>query len=195
MAQFLIGLGKPIAMKYTIFTLFSLLIFSNAKAQKYYSKTAHIRFFSHTSVEDIKADNYKSELVIDKATGAVQASALIKMFEFDKALMQEHFNENYMESNQYPKATFKGKGDFSKVNFGADGSYSIPVSGALTMHGVSKEISTKVNIKISGGKISGDTKFVVNPKDHGIKIEAAYAGKISDKIEVTVKATLAVLNK
>ncbi|MFN4885997.1 MAG: YceI family protein [Bacteroidota bacterium] len=182
-------------MKYTFLALFALLLFSNASAQKYFSKTAHIRFFSHTSIEDIKADNYKSELVINKSTGAVQASALIKMFEFEKALMQEHFNENYMESNQFPKATFSGKGDFSQVNFGADGNYSIPVAGSLTLHGVTKNVNIKVNVKIQGGKITGDTKFVINPKDHGIKIEDAYAGKISDKIDVSVKATLAVLNK
>jgi polyisoprenoid-binding protein YceI len=182
-------------MKYTLIALLAILFAPVVNGQKYFSKTAHIRFFSHTSIEDIKADNFKSELVIDKTTGAVQASALIKMFEFEKALMQEHFNENYMESNQYPKATFKGKGDFSKVNFGADGTYSIPVSGSLTLHGVSKNINTTVSIKIASGKITGNTNFVVNPKDHGIKIEDAYAGKISNKIEVTVKATLAVLNK
>ncbi|MFM7683547.1 MAG: YceI family protein [Bacteroidota bacterium] len=171
------------------------LIVYNANAQKYFSKSAHINFFSHTSIEDIKADNYKSELVIDKNSGAIQASALIKMFEFEKALMQEHFNENYMESDKYPKATFKGKGDFSKVNFGADGAYSVAISGSLTLHGVTKDIASKVNIKVSGGKVTGETKFPVNPKDYGIKITDAYAGKISDKIDVTVKAKLTPLNK
>jgi len=177
-------------MKYTFLALFALLLFSNASAQKYFSKTAHIRFFSHTSIEDIKADNYKSELVINKSTGAVQASALIKMFEFEKALMQEHFNENYLESDKYPKANFKGKGDFSKVNFSADGNYSVNVAGQMTMHGATKDVSAIATIKIAGGKIDGSTKFYVNPRDYNVQIPDVVKGQISEKIEVTVKATL-----
>lgn len=161
-----------------------------ASAQRYFSKTAHIKFFSHTSAEDIKADNYKSSIVIDKGTGVVQVETLIKSFEFEKALMQEHFNENYLESDTYPKATFKGKGDFSGVNFGADGNYSVNVAGQLTMHGTTKDVSATATIKIAGGKIDGSTKFYVNPRDYNVKIPDVVKGQISDKIEVTVKASL-----
>ena len=161
-----------------------------ANAQRFFSKSAHVRFFSHTSAEDIKADNYKCEIVLDKATGNVQFSALIKMFEFEKALMQEHFNENYLESDTYPKSTFKGKGDFSKVNFAADGNYNVNVAGQLTMHGVVKDVSATANIKISGGKIEGSTKFYINPRDFNVKIPDLVKGQISDKIEITVKAAL-----
>ena len=168
-----------------------LIIAANISyAQRYYSKTAHTRFFSHTSAEDIKADNYKCEIVLDKTTGAVQFSSLIKMFEFEKALMQEHFNENYLESDTYPKATFKGKGDFSKVNFAADGTYSVNVAGQVNMHGVTKDVSAVANFKVSGGKIEGSTKFYINPKDYNVKIPDVVKGQISEKIEVTVKATL-----
>ena len=170
--------------------LIVLSVSTQAYAQRYFSKTAHIKFFSHTSAEDIKANNYKSSIIIDKASGVVQVEGLIKMFEFEKALMQEHFNENYLESDTYPKATFKGKGNFSGVNFAADGNYSVNVAGQLTMHGATKDVSATATIKISGGKIEGSTKFYINPRDYNVKIPDVVKGQISDKIEVTVKATL-----
>lgn len=182
-------------MKKVILLAVILAIANLASAQRYFSKTAHVHFYSHTSAEDIKADNYKSEIVIDKATGAIQFSSLIKSFEFEKALMQEHFNENYMESDKFPKATFAGKGDFSKVDFSKDGTYTVPVAGKLTMHGVTKDISTNATFKVSGGKINGETKFFVNPKDYNVTIPDLVKGQISDKIEVTVKANLQPLTK
>jgi polyisoprenoid-binding protein YceI len=181
--------NKIILMK-NLILLVVLAVSFQANAQKYFSKTAHIKFFSHTSAEDIKADNYKSSIIIDKASGVVQVEGLIKMFEFEKALMQEHFNENYLESDTYPKATFKGKGDFSGVNFGADGNYSVNVAGQLTMHGATKDVSAIATIKIAGGKIDGSTKFYINPRDYNVKIPDVVKGQISEKIEVTVKAIL-----
>jgi len=77
--------------------------------ERYMTRTGHIAFHSETPVENIHADNRKVSSVWDVTTGAVEFAVLIKAFEFEKALMQEHFNENYMESNTYPKATFKGK--------------------------------------------------------------------------------------
>ncbi len=177
-------------MKKIILATALIAISIGASAQRYYSKTAHIKFFSHTTAEDIKANNYKSTIIIDKATGTVQVETLIKSFEFEKALMQEHFNENYLESDTYPKATFKGNGDFSGVNFAADGNYAISVAGQLTMHGVTKDVSATANIKIVGSKIDGNTTFNVNPADYSVKIPDLVKGQISDKIEVTVKATL-----
>lgn len=177
-------------MKKIIIAITLFAISFGASAQRYFSKTAHIKFFSHTSAEDIKADNYKSTIIIDQATGAVQVETLIKSFEFEKALMQEHFNENYLESDTYPKATFKGKGDFSGVNFIADGNFTVNVAGQMTMHGTTKDVSATATIKISGGKIDGSTKFDINPGDYNVKIPDVVKGQISDKIEVTVKATL-----
>ncbi len=177
-------------MKKLILATALVAISFGATAQRYFSKTAHIKFFSHTSAEDIKADNYKSTIIIDQATGAVQVETLIKSFEFEKALMQEHFNENYLESDKYPKANFKGKGDFSKVNFAADGTYSVNVAGQMTMHGATKDVSAIATIKIAGGKIDGSTKFYVNPRDYNVQIPDVVKGQISEKIEVTVKATL-----
>jgi polyisoprenoid-binding protein YceI len=177
-------------MKKLLFALLMIAPTTSAFAQRYFSKTAHIKFFSHTSAEDIKADNYKSTIIIDQATGAVQVETLIKSFEFEKALMQEHFNENYLESDKYPKANFKGKGDFSKVNFASDGTYSVNVAGQMTMHGATKDVSAIATLKIAGVKIDGSTKFYVNPRDFNVQIPDLVKGQISDKIEVTVKATL-----
>lgn len=85
---------------------------------RYMTKTGYIGFYSHTPVEDIKADNNQVASILDSQTGEMVFNVLIKSFVFEKALMQEHFNENYMESDKYPKASFKGKvSNLEKIDF------------------------------------------------------------------------------
>jgi len=183
-------------MKKVIFVLaLSMGITSLLNAQKYFTKEGKIHFFSATTVENIEATSNTATCVLDAATGDVEWSVLVKGFKFEKALMEEHFNENYMESNTFPKATFKGKADLSSVNLKKDGTYKTKVSGDLTIHGVTKPISTDATFTVAGGKITSDSKTYVNPKDFNITIPAAVKEKISDKIEVTVNATLAELKK
>ncbi|MFN8777254.1 MAG: YceI family protein [Flavobacteriales bacterium] len=184
-------------MKNLFFLFAALLGFSTATcAQKYFTRTAHIDFYSHTSIEDIKAENNSGTLVIDAATGQIEVACTIKAFEFEKALMQEHFNENYMESNTYPNATFKGKlENISSINFTKPGSYTTKATGTLTMHGVEQAVSVPVTITVEGDKITGETRFVVNPNDYKINIPGPVKGKISEAIEVKVKANLAQLKK
>lgn len=160
-------------------------------AQVYGTRTAHINFFSSTKMEDIEADNRSVNCVLKANTGDLQFSALIKSFEFEKALMQEHFNENYMESNTYPKADFKGKVDnMSAIDLSKDGTYAAKVTGALTMHGVTKTITVDATFMVAGGKVTAEAKFAVNPRDYNITIPAAVVEKISENIAVTVKANL-----
>lgn len=162
-----------------------------ASAQKYFTKTGYIGFFSHTAMEDIKGDNNKVTCVLDAATGQIEFSALIKAFAFDKALMEEHFNETYMQSTTYPKSTFKGKVDnMAGVNLKKDGVYKTKVTGELTMHGVTKTITVDASFTVAGGVITADTKFSVNPEDYGIKIPGAVVDKIAKNIDVTVKTKL-----
>lgn len=159
-------------------------------AQKLMTRTGKVSFFSSTPIENIEAINNEVAAVLDAKTGDIMFIVPVKSFKFEKALMQEHFNENYMESDKFPKAEFKGKADLSGVNFTKDGSYKVKATGKLTMHGVTKEIVTPGTIVVKAGAATINTKFTVNPKDYGIKIPSVAATKISNKIEVTIDTNL-----
>lgn len=182
-------------MKQFLFAIALITLATSASAQKYFTRSGYLGFFSKTKMEDIKADNNKVTFILDAATGQVEISALQQSFEFEKALMQEHYNENYVESEKYPKATFKGKVDMSKVNFKKDGTYNTTVTGDLTMHGVTKSTTANATFTIAGGKITTESKFPVSCKDFNIEIPAAVKDNISDRIDVTAKAVLDALNK
>src|SRR5688572_18821627 len=135
--------------------LLVLVIGNTAFAQKYFTKSGSVNFFSKTPMENIDATNKKATCVIDSKTGQIEIALLMKAFEFEKALMQEHFNENYVESDKYPKATFKGNiTNIASVNFTKDGSYPVDITGKLTMHGVTKDMKTKGSIIVKNGKIN-----------------------------------------
>jgi polyisoprenoid-binding protein YceI len=157
------------------------------KAQKYFTKNGSISFFSATSLENIKADNNQVMSVLNTATGDLQFSVLVKSFHFKKALMEEHFNENYMESEKFPKSTFKGTvTDISKVNFTKDGAYPVTVSGDLTMHGVTQKLTSSGTINVSGSKITGNAVFTVALADYKISVPKVVQNNISKTIEITI---------
>lgn len=163
----------------------------HATAQKYMTRTGKVTFFSSTPLENIEAFNNDVSSVMDGSTGDVMFIVPIKSFHFEKALMQEHFNENYMESDKFPKAEFKGKiANPGEVNFKKDGTYNVKVAGKLTIHGVSKEVSIPGTVTVKGSSITSGTKFGVKPADYGIKIPALVKGKIAEQIEVTVNSIL-----
>jgi hypothetical protein len=156
-------------------------------AQKYMTKNGYIGFYSHTSMEDIKGDNNQVAGVIDISTGEMVFQALIKSFHFDRALMEEHFNENYMESDKFPKSSFKGKiTNLSSVNFSTNGKYDVTVEGDLTIHDVKNKISTKGIIEVVTGGINASAKFNVIPEDYKITIPGVVREKINKNLEVTV---------
>lgn len=169
-------------------TLF-LTLAGTAAAQKYYTKNGSISFFSKTSLENIKADNNQVMSVLNAQTGEIQFSVLVKSFRFEKALMEEHFNENYMESEKFPKATFKGNiTDMSRVSFSTDGMYTVPVTGDMTMHGVTKKVVTTGTITIKGGKVSAASKFFVKLADYNISIPSLVKDNIAESVEVSVSS-------
>lgn len=157
----------------------------------YFTRDGLVTFFSSTPVEDIEAVNNKLTAVLNAENGQVEFSALIKSFEFEKALMQEHFNENYMESNEFPKATFKGEiVDFSAQDLSSK--EKVVVKGTMTIHGVSKEIEETGTIVQDGqGNYHIKATFKVNPEDYEIEIPNTVREKIAKEIDVTVDATLA----
>lgn len=170
----------------TAIILASLFAFT-ATAQTYITRNGRITFFSKAPVENIEASNNQVTSILDTQKGEFVFSALIKSFKFQKALMEEHFNENYMESNTFPKANLKGTiADLSKVNFSKNGSYNVTVKGDLTIHGVTKNIEAPGTIYVSQGKISASSKFTVKVKDYNIKIPNTVVNNIAETVSITV---------
>lgn len=175
-------------MKKQIFlAVLAILSITSVNAQKFISKTGHIWFFSSTPMENIEAHNRQASGVIDAESGNVLVNVLMKSFEFEKALMQEHFNENYVESDKFPKAKFSGKiTDKSAVSFDKNGEYPLIVKGELTIHGVTKEIESPFQVSVKDGKIQVNGKFVVSPEDYGIAIPSVVRNNIAKNIDVNV---------
>ncbi|TSA34139.1 MAG: YceI family protein [Porphyromonadaceae bacterium] len=166
-----------------------LASFLTATAQnRYFTKTGHIGFYSHTSIEDINAINDQVTSFFDIATGEMVFSVLGRSFQFAKPLMQEHFNENYMESEKFPKASFEGKiADLKTCDFTNSGKYPVKVAGKLTIHGVTKDIEAAGNLTIDKDKITGESVFPINPEDYGIRIPSVVRQNIAESMKVTVQ--------
>lgn len=155
--------------------------------QKYMTKNGYIGFYSHTPLEDIKADNNQVAGVLDVASGEMVFQVLIKSFHFERALMEEHFNEKFMESEKLPKASFKGRiTNLSSVNFSKNGTYEVTVEGDLTIHDVTNKVSIKGTIEVAAGGINASSKFKIIPEDYKIEIPAVVRDKIAKDVEVTV---------
>jgi YceI-like domain len=176
--------------------IFLLNIILAANAQKYMTKNGYIGFFSHTPMEDIKGDNNQVASILDVSTGEIVFQALIKSFHFDRALMEEHFNENYMESDKFPKSSFKGKiTNLSSIDFSKNGTYSVTVEGDLTIHDVTNKISTGGTIEVVTGGINANSKFKIIPEDYKIIIPGVVRDKIDKTLEITVSMKYAPLVK
>jgi polyisoprenoid-binding protein YceI len=178
-------------MKKLAFVMFILIQAGFAMGQKYITKNGHIMFYSETPMETIEAHNTQVNSVLDITTGDFVFKVLMKSFEFEKALMQEHFNENYVESDKFPNAIFKGKViNINDMDFSKAGEYNAVVEGELTLHGVTKKITEKGTFSSDGSKITGKSKFVILPGDYDIKIPKTVINNIAEEIEVTVEVAL-----
>ena len=162
---------KKILIITSAFILVSILSVNQLQAQKVYAtKTGQIFFNATGGLEKIAAVNNQVDSKFVDATGQIIFGVLIKGFKFQNQLMEDHFNENYMESTQFPKADFKGYIlNIKEVNFTKDGVYPIQVEGALNIHGVSQKVSTKGTLSLKQGKASIEGEFSVKIKDYGIK--------------------------
>jgi hypothetical protein len=164
------------------------------QAQIYLGKTCEIKIFSDGPIEDIDAKNITSKPILNIATNDIAVKITVKGFDFDKELMEEHFNEKYMESDKIPYATFSGKIN-EKVDYKKDGVNKVTVTGKLKIHDVEKERTLDGTITIKGTEILIETKFLVALKDHKVEIPTLVSQNISEIIEVTVKSTLAEYKK
>lgn len=180
-------------MKY-IFALLTTCILglSLSYGQLYSTSNGEITFYSHAPLEDIEATNKQVSCAIDLSKGQMAFSMLMNAFQFEKALMQEHFNERYVESHKYPKATFAGSiEDLEKIELSKAGSYNVTVSGKLTIHGVTQTVSSKGTLKIGDDKtLTANSTFTINLEDYKVKIPTMYIDNISESIEIKVKVKL-----
>lgn len=159
----------------------------------YASKNAKISLYSKAPIEDIEASTTSGASVYNSATGDVAFSVPIKSFHFEKSLMQAHFNENYMESDKYPTATFKGK-VASPPDVSKDGTYTVKATGDLTVHGVTQNRTIDGTFTVKGGVVTLNTEFMVKCADHKITIPQLVFHNIAETIRIQVAATYA-LNK
>ncbi len=170
--------------------LISLLIFtlsSGIYAQKLITKEGKIEIFSKTPLFTIEAVNNKVASILNTKTGDLVVSTLVRSFKFREALVEEHFNENYMESEKYPKAVFIGKIiNYHTIDFSKDGEYKAVVEGKLTIHGATNKIKEDAKIIIKNNKVQGMLTFRVSLKAYNIRVEKAYKKAIKDEIKLLV---------
>jgi YceI-like domain len=167
--------------------IFSVLGFS----QKMMTRSGEIKFeASMPAFEEVAAKNNTVSCIFDSATGEIAALALVKGFRFKVPLMEEHFNENYMESDQFPKATFKGKvANFNSSKL-ASGKAVFDIEGDLTMHGITKNLKAKITFVPAGEKLISTAVFKVKPADYNIKIPSVVKSKIAETVEISLKFEL-----
>lgn len=170
---------------YLLFILIGVFTLS-ANAQLYITKTGFAGFYSKTPLEDIKAENNQVVAIIDIEKKTIAFSMLLKSFTFRKELMQEHFNENYVESDKYPRAVFKGSftGDIDSQK---NQLTNVQVDGIINLHGVDKKISIPATIEMKNNVLVGSTKFQLVPQDFNIKIPSLVSDKIAKQIDVNIK--------
>jgi len=170
--------------------LISLLVFtfgSGLYAQKLITKEGKIEILSKTPLFTIEAVNNKVASILNTKTGDLVVSTLVRSFKFREALVEEHFNENYMESEKYPKAVFVGKiVNYHTIDFSKDGEYKAVVEGKLTIHGATNKIKEDAKIIVKNKKIQGVLTFRVSLKAYNIRVEKAYKKAIKDEIKLLV---------
>ncbi len=168
----------------------------NINAQLYKNKAdaTAISFFSKAPLEDIDAVNKKATVILRTTTNDIQFGVTMLNFKFPKPLMEEHFNENYVESAKYPICTFKGKIN-EVIDYKKDGEYKVTVKGMLDLHGVTKEIEIPGTLTVKGNQIIINAVFKIKVTDYKIKVPSMYVQNIAEEVEVKVNATLEPFTK
>lgn len=180
-------------MKKVILALAIMAFSGNTWAQNYMTRTGKIKFdaTSPKSPERIEGVNNEVASILNGKTGDFVFQVLVKSFKFEKALMQDHFNENYMESNTYPKSDFKGKiSNVADVNFAKDGTYNVTVTGKLTIHGVTQDVSVPGTITVKGKDIAAKAKFNAKLQDYKISVPTMVSDKVAKEASITIDAVL-----
>lgn len=180
-------------MKKFQFIILAILLLSApfANAQRYLTKTGTINFYSKTPMETIDATTKQVTSALDITQGDFIFKVQMLSFEFKQALMQEHFNENYVESDKYPNAIFKGKvTNLKDITLTKNGTYPAIIEGDMTIHNVTNKIKETGTFEVKDGKIIGKAKFKISIKSYNVIIPALVKDNISDLMEITVDVTL-----
>jgi len=176
-----------------LFFLFLSLTSLLYSQQRYFTKNGNISFTAGSG-EDIDGVSKTATSVFDATSGQIEFAVLVKGFEFNRALMQEHFNENYMESDKYPKSIFKGTiSNINKVNFQKNGLYPVTVKGMLDMHGIKKELEANGTLKVTAEAVSSNAEFTVLLSDFNITIPNLVKDKISKTVTIKVNCNYSLL--
>ena len=176
-------------MKVKIILLLLILTGALMRGQdKYITRNGFISFYSHTAIEDITADNNEVSSIIDTETGDILINVKMTAFHFRKKLMEEHFNENYVASEKYPKAVFKGKIlNNSAVNYSELGTYTVEVEGEMTIHGETNRVRSEGTLEKTADGLLAKADFMLNPEDYGIKIPKIVRNNIAEQLEIRVE--------
>ncbi len=174
-------------MKRFLIILF-LLIFQRSFSQSIFvSNKGEVSFYSKAPIEDIDATSNSMNSILNISTGEIVFVVPMTSFKFKKALMQEHFNEKYVESDKFPNATYKGK-IAETIDYSKDGEYTVTSEGTLSIHGVEKPRKETGKITISNGEIRVQSEFRVAVKDHDIEIPKLLTENIADTVKVNFSA-------
>ncbi len=173
----------------SFFSLILFLAFFSTNAQdKLYSKAGKIQFIAKDH-PDLEASSRSAVVVIDKKTGELNFSIMVKSFELEKAGMQEKFNNKILETDKFPKAEFKGKlENISNVNFTKDGKYPVAATGKLTMHGVTKDVTANGTVSVKSGIVSVQSEFTVSIANYDISNPGIGDGIITITVDCGLEA-------
>lgn len=171
-----------------IITLMTMGLLQAQKTETLIDRSGEASFYSEAPLEDIEAANKEVVGAINLSQGTLAVSMMMKDFHFEQSLMEEHFNENYVESDKYPKATFKGViKDFKKYDFSKSGSFEVTVDGEIQIHGVKKPLVTPVKFDIASGAIQAETSFNLTVADFDIEVPKLVIKNIAEVVEVKTK--------
>ncbi len=172
-----------------VFVIIVVFHIGSAQGQTLYgTSTGEVSFYSDTPLETIEAINKKTGSILNATSREIAVQMKITDFNFPNKLMQEHFNENYLESEKYPTAVFKGKIK-EEVDLTAPGTYPVTAEGTMTIHGVTKPVAVKGTLVSTGNELKLDFKFQVKPEDYQIEVPSLVVTKIAEIIDVSGKMT------
>jgi polyisoprenoid-binding protein YceI len=164
-----------------------LIVALTAYNQIFITRNGNVSFYSHTPLEDIKAENNEAVSVLNAGTGDIEFKIAIKSFHFPKTAMEEHFNDDYMAFGKFAKADFKEKiTNISSANFLKEGIYNVSVSGNLTIKDVTKPVSSNGTITVKNGIVTAAASFKVQRRDYNVIGESFVQKKIAEEIEINV---------
>jgi hypothetical protein len=180
-----------IVLRVTFAILITLICLIQSNAQQYLTKTGHAYFMSHTDAIDIDGNNYQVAAIANVETGEVVFIVLIKAFEFTLATADKHFNETYMESDEFPKATFKGKiQNLKEIDLSKQGEYSVMAEGMLTIHGQTQALTKEGKLIIKNGTIGLESDFQLSISDYKIEVPRSVENRVAKMVDVHIDMVL-----